>query len=80
MILKQHDKVPIADVLPAIVSILPLKNDYEENEPLYKMIVQLCKSLFTCLILLYANIPYRQMGGSYRASTYSRPSCPMTTN
>ncbi|GAM42478.1 karyopherin [Talaromyces pinophilus] len=43
MILKQHDKVPIADVLPAIVSILPLKNDYEENEPLYKMIAQLYK-------------------------------------
>lgn len=43
MILKQHDKVPIADVLPAIVSILPLQNDYEENEPLYKMIAQLCK-------------------------------------
>ncbi|OKL61035.1 hypothetical protein UA08_03285 [Talaromyces atroroseus] len=43
MILKQHDKVPVADVLPAIVSILPLKNDYEENEPLYKMIAQLYK-------------------------------------
>jgi hypothetical protein len=42
MILKQHDKVPIADVLPAIVNVLPLKNDYEENEPLYKMIAQLC--------------------------------------
>lgn len=52
MILKQHDKVPIADVLPAIVSILPLKNDYEENEPLYKMIAQLCKSLFTRLIFM----------------------------
>ncbi|KAH8703107.1 putative importin beta-4 subunit [Talaromyces proteolyticus] len=43
MILKQHDKVPISDVLPAIVNILPLKNDYEENEPLYKMIAQLYK-------------------------------------
>jgi hypothetical protein len=43
MILKHRDSVPIKEVLPALVGILPLKNDYEENEPLYRMICQLCK-------------------------------------
>lgn len=42
MILRQREHVPIKDVLPAIVGILPLKNDYEENEPLYRMICQMC--------------------------------------
>lgn len=42
MILKNKDSVPIPDVLPALVGVLPLKNDYEENEPLYRMICQLC--------------------------------------
>lgn len=42
MILKHRDSVPVADVLPAIVAILPLKNDFEENEPLYKLVCQLC--------------------------------------
>lgn len=42
MILKHRNSVPVGDVLPAIVAILPLKNDYEENEPLYRMICQLC--------------------------------------
>jgi hypothetical protein len=51
MILKHKDKVPIADVLPALVAILPLKNDFDENEPLYRMICQMCKFLsgsFVC--------------------------------
>jgi hypothetical protein len=43
MILKHKDKVPIADVLPALVDTLPLKNDFDENEPLYRMICQMCK-------------------------------------
>lgn len=42
MILRHREQVPVKDVLPAIVSILPLKNDYEENEPLYRMICQMC--------------------------------------
>ncbi|KIW96009.1 uncharacterized protein Z519_03075 [Cladophialophora bantiana CBS 173.52] len=43
LILKHKDKVPIQQVLPALVDsgILPLKEDYQENEPLWKMIVQL---------------------------------------
>ena len=37
--------MPVAEVLPALVrsGVLPLKEDYEENEPVWKMIVQLCK-------------------------------------
>ncbi|KIW78377.1 hypothetical protein Z517_08212 [Fonsecaea pedrosoi CBS 271.37] len=43
LILKHKDKVPIQQVLPALVDsgILPLKEDYQENEPLWTMIVQL---------------------------------------
>ncbi|KAL4788393.1 armadillo-type protein [Aspergillus varians] len=43
MILKYRENVPIKDVLPVLVTILPLKNDYEENDPLYRMICQLYK-------------------------------------
>ncbi|KAI9376622.1 armadillo-type protein [Aspergillus egyptiacus] len=43
MILKHRDSVPVKEVLPVLVSILPLKNDYEENEPLYRMICQMYK-------------------------------------
>ena len=43
MILKHKDKVPVQQVLPALVDsgILPLKEDYQENEPLWTMIVHL---------------------------------------
>jgi importin-4 len=43
LILKHKDKVPVSQVLPALVDsgILPLKDDYQENEPLWTMIVQL---------------------------------------
>lgn len=44
MILKHREAVPLPEVLPALVTILPLKNDYEENDPLYRMICQLCTS------------------------------------
>ena len=42
MILRHRENVPIKDVLPVLVNILPLKNDFEENDPLYRMICQLC--------------------------------------
>ena len=48
MILKHPAKVPLSDVLPALVEILPLKEDYEENEPVYRMIVKLCKFQNPC--------------------------------
>lgn len=43
MILRNRDAVPTKDVLPVLVNILPLKNDFEENEPLYRMICQMYK-------------------------------------
>lgn len=43
MIMKNKSAVPVAQVLPALISKLPLKDDYEENEPVYSMIVQLYK-------------------------------------
>jgi importin-4 len=45
LILKHRNNVPVAEVLPALVQsgVLPLKEDYEENEPVWSMIVQLCK-------------------------------------
>ncbi|KKK22692.1 hypothetical protein P175DRAFT_0497618 [Aspergillus ochraceoroseus IBT 24754] len=43
MILRHRDNIPIKEVLPVLVSILPLKNDYEENDPLYRMICQMYK-------------------------------------
>ena len=48
MILKHRDHVPVAEVLPALVELLPLKEDYDENEPIFRMIVQMCK--FPCLV------------------------------
>ncbi|KAI9040766.1 putative importin beta-4 subunit [Aspergillus affinis] len=43
MILRHRESIPLKEVLPALVSLLPLKNDYEENDPLYRMICQLYK-------------------------------------
>ncbi|KIW16263.1 hypothetical protein PV08_06314 [Exophiala spinifera] len=43
LILNHKDKVPVSQVLPVLVDsdILPLTEDYQENEPVWKMIVQL---------------------------------------
>lgn len=43
LILKHKNKVPIQQVLPALVDsgILPLQDDYQENEPVWTMIVKL---------------------------------------
>ena len=48
MIMKHPNKIPLGEVLPALLAedILPLKEDYEENDPIYRMIVQLCKCYF----------------------------------
>ena len=51
MILKHRDHVPVADVLPALVDILPLKNDFEENSPVYRMICQMCRYFAGSLLL-----------------------------
>ncbi|KAI1633536.1 importin beta-4 [Biscogniauxia mediterranea] len=41
MILSNPDQVPIGDVLPALVNLLPLKEDYEENKPVYQCLHKL---------------------------------------
>ncbi|KAK0710187.1 armadillo-type protein [Lasiosphaeria miniovina] len=41
MIMSHPDRVPISEVLPALVGLLPLKDDYEENSPVYECIFRL---------------------------------------
>lgn len=43
MIMRHPSNIPIEQVLPALLEILPLKNDFDENVPVYDMIVKLCK-------------------------------------
>lgn len=40
---KHGDKIPIGEVLPRVVQLLPLREDYEENKPIFNMIIKLCK-------------------------------------
>ena len=57
MIMKHPNNLPIGEVLPALISLLPLKEDYEENEPIFSMIVKLCKlndELFSRLLLMFS--------------------------
>ena len=42
MIMSHEKHVPMAQVLPALLEILPLRSDFDENEPVYDMIVKLC--------------------------------------
>lgn len=44
MIMAHPDKVPIDDIMPVMVDLLPLKDDYEENKPIFDCITGLCKS------------------------------------
>ncbi|KAI9840460.1 MAG: hypothetical protein M1837_001616 [Sclerophora amabilis] len=44
MISRYPDRVPIGDVVPVLVDLLPLKEDFEENEPVWGMIVSLYQS------------------------------------
>lgn len=41
MIMAHQDKVPVDDILPVVVSLLPLKDDYEENKPIFDCITGL---------------------------------------
>ena len=41
MIKKSPQNVPLEEVLPRLVEILPLKEDFDENEPVFEMIVSL---------------------------------------
>ena len=44
MILVHPDALPLKEVLPALVNRLPLKEDYEENIPVYQMLYKLFDS------------------------------------
>ncbi|KAM7196991.1 Armadillo-type fold [Rhypophila sp. PSN 637] len=44
MIMAHPDRVPLGHVLPALVDLLPLKEDYEENSPVYECISKLYES------------------------------------
>lgn len=55
MISRHPTHVPIADVLPHLVELLPLREDFEENKPIFKMIVQLCECSPTNPFKRYAN-------------------------
>ncbi|KAF2463063.1 ARM repeat-containing protein [Lindgomyces ingoldianus] len=41
LISKHPDKIPIAEVLPRLLQLLPLREDYEENKPIFSMVVKL---------------------------------------
>ncbi|KAL8650442.1 MAG: hypothetical protein Q9210_003821 [Variospora velana] len=41
MVVKYQDKVPLGAVVPALVGVLPLKEDYQENEPVWSCVVHL---------------------------------------
>ena len=41
MILRHPSHMPVEAVLPALVSILPLREDFEENEPVWRMVLKL---------------------------------------
>lgn len=44
MMSKNPDSNFVAQALPAVVQVLPLTEDYEENAPIYENIYKLCKS------------------------------------
>lgn len=44
MMMRNPEPAVIAKLLPEVVNILPLKEDYEENAPIYQCIFQLCTS------------------------------------
>lgn len=44
MMLKHLDAVPLDQVLPVFMAALPLKADFEENEPVYQLVFSLIRS------------------------------------
>ena len=58
MIMRHPSNIPVEQVLPALLDILPLKNDYDENVPVYDMIVKLCKPSSLPLFLFRFPFPH----------------------
>lgn len=44
MIMKNTDAVPLKDVFPTFIQALPLRQDYQENEPVYQCLMGLIKA------------------------------------
>lgn len=44
MIKKSPENLPVSEILPRLVDLLPLKEDFRENEPVFDMIVSLYQS------------------------------------
>ncbi|KAF8976841.1 hypothetical protein BGZ46_007906, partial [Entomortierella lignicola] len=44
MIMKHPNAVPVDQVLPVFIQALPLKRDFEENDPVYKLLFSLIRS------------------------------------
>lgn len=72
MIMKHQDHVPLGVVLPALLQLLPLKEDVEENEPIYTMIVQLCMFFHSSYLPLPARNYIRQLLCSRANLAYCR--------
>ena len=58
MIMKHKDRVPLNDVLPVLVGVLPLEEDFEENGPVYQMIVGLCMPIRHNFASTIANVAH----------------------
>lgn len=43
MIMRHPEHVPLQQVLPRLVELLPLREDFDENQPVYTMLMKLCK-------------------------------------
>jgi hypothetical protein len=43
MMIKNPDQGFVSEALPAVVAVLPIEEDYEENSPIYENLYKLCK-------------------------------------
>ncbi|KAG4300916.1 hypothetical protein PCK1_002993 [Pneumocystis canis] len=76
LIISQPASIPLAQVLPVLISFLPLRNDYSENSPVYSAIMKLYRlndvniiSLTEQLIPIFATVlgpPEEQLTESIR--------------
>lgn len=60
LIAKYPEHIPISEVLPRLVELLPLREDYEENKPIFGMIVKLCEYLHLVLVVKWLLIGLRR--------------------
>lgn len=56
MIMAHPDKVPVSDIMPVLVDLLPLTEDYEENTPIFECITGLYQSENPAIIELSAKL------------------------